>query len=122
MSNKTKQTLEKILLRMERTLGYCAGQTFASFQTNQMLQEACVFNILQIGELANAGLDDRFTAEHRDIAWHQMYGMRNRIAHDYDGIRLTIVWQTITEDFPLLIPKLKDILDSLPDEASPDAR
>ncbi len=115
MSNKIRQTLEKMLLRMERTLGYCAGQTFGSFQTNQMLQEACVFNILQIGELANTALDDSFTSAHRDIAWHQMYGMRNRIAHDYDGIRLTIVWQTITEDFPPLIPKLKAILESLPE-------
>lgn len=115
MSNKIRQTLDKMLQRMERTLGYCAGQTFGSFQTNQMLQEACVFNILQIGELANTGLNDEFTSAHHDIAWHQMYGMRNRIAHNYDGIRLTIVWQTITEDFPLLIPKLKAILESLPE-------
>lgn len=115
MSSKIRQTLEKMILRMERTLGYCAGQTFGSFQTNQMLQEACVFNILQIGELANAGLDEDFISSHRDIAWHQMYGMRNRIAHNYDGIRLTIVWQTITEDFPMLIPKLKTILASLPE-------
>ncbi len=111
MNDKIQQTLEKMIQRMERTLGYCAGQTFGSFQTNSMLQEACVFNVLQIGELAKNGIDDAFAAEHPDIPWRHMYGMRNRIAHDYDGIRFTIVWQTITEDFALLIPRLQAILD-----------
>ncbi len=109
---KTRQTLEKMILRMERTLGYCAGQTLGSFQSNQMLQEACVFNLLQIGELSNAGLDEEFIHAHPEIPWHQMYGMHNRIAHNYDGVRLTIVFQTITEDFPLLLPKLHAILDA----------
>lgn len=113
--HKTRQTLEKMLLRMERTLGYCAGQTFDAFQSNQMLQEACVFNFLQIGELANAGLDEAFVSAHPDLPWRQMYGMRNRIVHDYDGVRLTIVWDTITEDFPLLISKLRALLASLPE-------
>ncbi|MBS7300965.1 MAG: DUF86 domain-containing protein [Eubacteriales bacterium] len=39
--------------------------------------------------------------------------MRNRIAHDYEGIRLQIVWQTISEDFPLLIQDLKRLLADL---------
>ena len=31
-----------------------------------------------------------------------MYGMRNRLVHDYEGIRLQIVWETISTDFPSL--------------------
>lgn len=112
-SSKTRQVLDKMLLRMERTLDYCTDQTFADFQENTMLQEACVFNLLQIGELAKHGLEDSFTAAHPEIPWHHMYGLRNRLAHDYDGIRLTIVWQTITEDFPPLIDRLRSILASL---------
>lgn len=101
MSNeKTLRTLQRMIERMKRTLQYCQNESFASFQSNLMLQEACVFNLLQIGELAHNGLDEAFVQAHPEQPWRQIYGMRNRIAHDYEGIRLQIVWQTISEDFP----------------------
>lgn len=103
MNSKTAQTLAKIIARMERAVSYCHGLSFDAFEDNPMLQEACVFNLLQIGELAHRGLDSEFVAAHPAVPWRQIYGMRNRIVHDYDGVRLQIVWQTITEDFPPLI-------------------
>ena len=75
-------------------------------------REACVFNLLQIGELAHRGLEDSFIAAHPNLPWRQIYGMRNRIVHDYDGVRLQIVWQTITEDFPPLIACFKACMDA----------
>lgn len=27
-----------------------------------------------------------------------MYGLRNRIVHDYDGVNLKLVWEIINED------------------------
>ncbi|MBQ8953389.1 MAG: DUF86 domain-containing protein [Clostridia bacterium] len=91
---------------------YCDGCDFEAFMANRMLQEACVFNILQIGELAKNGLDESFTNAHADIPWRQMYGLRNRIAHDYEGIQMRIVWETISNDFPALRRALEAILDT----------
>ena len=45
---------------MERTLRYCKGRTCEDFERDLMLQEACVFNVLQIGELTKKGLSDAF--------------------------------------------------------------
>lgn len=112
MNNKTVQTLAKMVARMERAVSYCQGISFAAFQENAMLQEACVFNLLQIGELAHRGLEDSFIAAHPNLPWRQIYGMRNRIVHDDDGVRLQIVWQTITEDFPPLIACFKACMDA----------
>ena len=65
MSNKRiAQTLKKIIAHIDHTLEYCQGLDFDGFMANRMLQEACVFNILQIGELARNGLDEAFTAAH----------------------------------------------------------
>ena len=111
-SSKTVRVLEKIIGHIERTLEYCNGQTFDSFMTNRMLQEACIYNVLQVGELSKTGLDAEFTAAHPEVAWKQMYGMRNRMVHDYEGLRLKTVWLTISEDFPELIKKLQSILDT----------
>ena len=109
MRDKDLQIIEKIIKRVCTTLRYCEDETQDSFHGNTMLQEACVFNLLQIGELANH-LSSEFTAANASIPWHQMVGLRNRLVHDYDGIRLTIVWETITNDFPKLRPQLEKLL------------
>ena len=77
---------------------------------NRMLQEACIFNLFQIGELSKLGLDAGFMTSYPHIPWRQMYGMRNRLVHDYEGIRLQIVWETISADFPSLKASLEAIL------------
>lgn len=106
-------TLRKIIRHIEHTLEYCQGLDFEGFMGNRMLQEACVFNALQIGELARNGLDTAFTESHPEIPWRQMYGLRNRIAHDYEGIQMKIVWETITQDFEPLKESLRQIMDTL---------
>ena len=89
--NKDRQVLAKIIAHIDHTLEYCAGQSFDSFMENRMLQEACIFNVLQIGELSKVGLSDAFTSQYPQIPWKQMYGMRNRLVHDYEGIRLKVI-------------------------------
>lgn len=112
-NNRIIQTLRKLIAHIDHTLEYCEGLDFDTFMGNRMLQEACVFNILQIGELARNGLNEDFTATHPEIPWRQMYGLRNRIAHDYEGIRMKIVWETIEQDFPTLRTAISKILESL---------
>ena len=105
MSNdKSRRILEKIVSHIDHTLEYCQGQTFESFMDNRMLQEACIFNLLQIGELSKLGLDAGFTTSYPNIPW------RHRLVHDYEGIRLQIVWETISTDFPSLKTSLEAIL------------
>ena len=72
-----------------------------------------MFNLLQIGELSRNGLDEAFITAHPEVPWRQMYGMRNRIAHDYEGIRMRIIWETISQDFGPLRDTLKTILSAL---------
>ena len=110
-SEKSRQILRKIITHIDHTLEYCQGETFESFMSNRMLLEACIFNILQIGELSKLGLDEGFTRQYPDIPWHQMYGMRNRLVHDYEGVRLRIVWETISKDFGPLKATLESILN-----------
>lgn len=115
-NNRIRQTLKKIIGHIDHTLEYCQGMDFDAFTSNRMLQEACVFNVLQIGELAKNGLDEAFIAAHPDIPWRQMYGLRNRVAHDYEGIRMKVIWETITNDFPALRMTQKQILEGIPKE------
>lgn len=109
-NEKERRVLQRIIARIEKTMRYCEGESFESFMQSDMLQEACVFNVLQIGELSHSELSDCFKAAHPDIAWREMYGLRNRIVHGYDGVNLIYVWETITSDFPILLQQLESLL------------
>lgn len=105
-NNRFEQIREKIIHHIERTISYCQDASSEDFFNNPMMQEACILNVLQIGELAAKAIEWGIDAEYPDIEWRQMRGMRNRIVHDYDGVRLEIVWETIRNDFPALREKL----------------
>ena len=72
-----------------------------------MRVEACVFNLMQIGELSKTALSDEAKAGITTIPWKQLYGMRNRIVHGYSGVDMRIVWDTIHDDLPVLQDEIK---------------
>lgn len=93
--------IERMLILIEKIRKYSAGLDYESFSQNDMIVEACVFNISQLGEAANK-IDEKFEKEHPQIPWRQLYGLRNRIVHDYEGVNLKLVWEIITLDLPAL--------------------
>ncbi len=107
--NRFEDLRDKIVRHIEHTLGYCEGKTRDEFETDLMFQEACIFNVMQVGELAARAIDLELDIEHPEIEWRRMRGMRNRIVHDYEGIRMEIVWDTIQNDFPKLLEQLNGI-------------
>lgn len=111
MDKKDKQTLNKIYSHVVSILSYCENcSSFADFQKDKMRIEACVFNLMQIGELAKTSLSDNAKNRIPSIPWKQIYGMRNRIVHGYEGIEMKIVWETIKHDLPMLKKELHNIL------------
>ena len=98
----------KMIAYCEKLIRYCEGYSYETFAKDTKLVEACVFNLSQIGELCHA-VDDGFAAAHQDIPWAEIYGLRNRIVHDYEGVNLILVWEIISED----IPELKKLLQNL---------
>ncbi len=100
--------VQKLLAYTEKILGYCSGLNYEQFCADTKLVEACVFNLSQMGELSNR-VDEEFAKEHSDIPWRYLYGLRNRIVHDYEGVNLKLIWQIIEEDLPQLKESLKKI-------------
>jgi len=104
---KNEVIIEKIIGYAEKIVKNCEKYSVPDdFLSDSILVESCVFNLLQTGELVN-NLDNSFTAAHTDIPWRELYGLRNRIVHDYEGINFILVWDVIKLDLPDLILKLK---------------
>lgn len=101
--------LQKLYGYSGKLVDYCQGYTYESFSADTKLVEACVFNLSQMGELCRVA-DATFTAEHPEIPWREMNGLRNRIVHDYEGVNLRLVWEIISGDIPALRDTLQKIL------------
>ena len=54
-----------------------------------------------IGE-ASANISDDIKQNYPDVSWKEMKGMRNFVVHKYFGAELSDVWNTVTNDIPLL--------------------
>ncbi len=108
MENKDKEILLKILKHAEHAISYSSKyDDLASFEADEMCVEATVFNLMQIGELAKASLSDALKESIKSIPWNQIYGLRNRIVHGYEGVNFSIVWDTIQDDLPELVSEIK---------------
>ena len=100
--------VRKMKLYVDKVLVYCNGCDYESFSGDMKLIDACVFNLSQLGELCKL-IDREYEAAHPVIPWRQMYGLRNRIVHDYEGVNLQLIWEIISED----LPGLKNQLEKL---------
>ncbi len=111
MENRDIQVLRKIYNHITSAIAYCDKcGTLEDFQSDSMRVEACVFNLMQVGELAKAALSDEVKSIITTIPWKQLYGMRNRIVHGYTGIDMSIVWDTISNDLPVLKSEIEKYL------------
>ena len=109
---RDKVIVDKMLRYAGKVRAYCKGISYEEFRGNDLLVEACVFNLSQIGELVSK-LNDAFREKNRQIAWEEIYGLRNRIVHDYEGVNLRLIWEIIAEDIPALQQELTAIKQQL---------
>lgn len=100
--------VQKLIAHIRKILGYCDGVSYAQFSSDSKLVEACVFNLSQMGELSNR-IDATFAQAHPEIPWRQIYGLRNRLVHDYEGVNLTLIWEIIHDDLPPLLKQLNNL-------------
>lgn len=105
---RDKIIVDKMLRYANKVCEYCKGVSYEDFRVNDMLIEACVFNLGQIGELTTK-LGEAFKKENTQVAWAQIYGLRNRIVHDYEGVNLRLIWEIISDDMPILRYELDGI-------------
>lgn len=106
---KNKKILMKIVSYINSILRYTKEVNYQEFKNNSMMVEACVFNLSQIGELANK-LDKEFIKNNEELPWFKMRGLRNRIVHDYEGINLKLIWEIIDNDIEILKNQITKII------------
>lgn len=104
-----------ILDSIDAVESYLDGLTLETFTNDAKTQDAVTRRLEIIGEAVKSldKLAPDLLAAHPDVPWKSIKGMREKLAHDYDTVSVTIIWNTATRELPLL----RDAVRSLEREA-----
>jgi uncharacterized protein with HEPN domain len=99
--------IQHILESIDRIQDYTEDITEEEFREKDMVQDAVVRQIEIIGE-ATKQLSEQEKEKYPDVPWKDIAGMRDNLIHNYFGVDLQQVWQTIQKDIPSLKDKLEN--------------
>lgn len=88
---------------------YTHGMDYEGFRASHLVQDGVTRQLEIIGE-ATRNLSKEFRDKHADIPWKDMSGMRDKLIHQYFGVDIAAVWDTVTGDIPVLKGSLTKML------------
>lgn len=109
--------LEDAIGAMERAERFVAGMSYEDFKKDEKTVFAALRAIEVIGEaVKHIPLD--FRMKFPDIPWRDISGMRDVLIHDYFGVDLETVWETVKTNIPKTKPLLIRALEQIKREGS----
>jgi len=100
---------------MDQISEYTDQVTREEFQENRLVQDAVVRNFEIVGEAAK-NVSNRTRERFIQIPWKKMAGMRDKLIHNYMGVDLNAVWNTIEEIIPPVRKELENVVHVMGDE------
>ena len=104
-----KDRIRDILDAIAEIQKFTRGMDFESFRKDDKTIRSVEMNFIIIGEAANQ-IPDEIEEKHTEIPWSLMRAMRNRIVHVYFKVDEKLMWDTVQNDLPPLIPELEKLL------------
>lgn len=71
-------------------------------------QSIVLHQTMILGEAAKR-TSEEFRRSHPEVPWREIGGMRDRLIHAYDRVRLGIVWRTASVEIPRLVEVLEPL-------------
>ena len=111
MDDRIFTYLESVHRAATRAIAFLDGQSLDAFLHDEKTQAAVSMSLIVIGEGANniALRAPEFVAAHSNWPWDRIRGLRNRIAHGYDALELSVIWSTVVDYLPTLISAIEDL-------------
>ena len=82
---------------------------FDAFRADAKTVKAVELDFIVIGEAANQ-IPDEVGEKYSQVPWSLMRAMRNRLVHVYFSVDERLLWETVQNDLPVLVPALQSLL------------
>lgn len=109
---KPEVFLKHIILECNYLIERAENLSYEKFVLNSDLTRSFIRSLEVIGEAAR-NIPDKLKSRFPNIPWREMEGIRNKLIHEYFGVDLKIVWETVKKDIPYLKLEVEKILEYL---------
>ncbi|MDX2231100.1 MAG: DUF86 domain-containing protein [Leptolyngbyaceae cyanobacterium bins.349] len=104
--------LQDILDAILASQQFTAGMSFEEFAADQKTIFAVTRAIEIVGE-ATKSISQPLRSTYPQIPWKSIAGMRDKVIHQYFGVNLQVLWDTVQQDLPALQPVIAHMLNDL---------
>jgi uncharacterized protein with HEPN domain len=91
---------------------FIEGMGYEDLETDKKTQYAVIRCLEVIGEAAKK-IPIKSREKHPGIPWQEISGMRDKLIHEYFGVDLNTVWDTIQEDLSPFKEAVENLLHDL---------
>jgi uncharacterized protein with HEPN domain len=106
-----KERVQDILEAIAEIQAFTRGMDFDTFRADAKTLKAVELDFIVIGEAANQ-IPDEVEEMYPLVPWSLMRAMRNRLVHVYFSVDERLLWETVQNDLPVLVPALQSLLHS----------
>ena len=112
MKREFRLYLDDILESLVLIEEFTADMDFEQFFADEKTKNAVVKRIEIIGE-ATKNIPKNIRDKYPNLPWKQMARMRDKLSHEYFGIRYDIVWKVVKKRLPEIKLHIKRILKDI---------
>lgn len=99
--------VEKMKTDLKFIIEHMKDVDLEALSENEVLLDSMLFRTIQLSENAKK-LSDEYKQRRKQIPWNAVYGLRNRIVHDYGNVDLNVVYETLKNDIPELLNMISE--------------